>query len=105
MNQRDFSLTLLTSEERCFLGGWLFEGSDYPWSGPATRKLDSLGVRLCTEISFLTKAFSYSEPPNKFPPLGQPVSEDIPLPWKDKEAVLRRNEEVGNALKASNWAR
>jgi hypothetical protein len=87
------TMAILTVAETQFLDVFLHEATTSPFfSGPATKALYALGVEY-RDISYLAWAYQRDVPPTAF---GWGHSADVapPLPWTNREAVLRRNQEL-----------
>lgn len=87
------STTILTPEERAFLDVFLHEATTFPFfRGPATQALYGLGVEY-RDVSYLAWAYN-QEVPRTGPQWGHAAEVAPALPWPDREAVLRRNQEI-----------
>jgi hypothetical protein len=86
-------MTVLTPEEKEFLDVFLHEATTTPFfSGPATKVLYAIGVGY-HDISFLSWAYHHEVGMTNFG-WGHAAEVAPPLPWPDREAVLRRDKEV-----------
>src|SRR5947209_3398758 len=86
-------MTILTQEEKQFLDVFLHEATTSPFfDGPATKTLYAIGVEY-SDISYIAWAYEQDVPRTSF---GWGHSADVapPLPWTNREAVLRRNREI-----------
>jgi hypothetical protein len=82
----------LTREELAFLDVYCHEGTEPPFGGPATDALAGLGVYDGDTLN-LQWAYLRDRPPNG-PTVGHGSKVAPPLPWADREAVLRRDAEI-----------
>jgi hypothetical protein len=85
-------MSMLTPEEKAFLDVFLHEATTSPFNGPATKAIHGIGVAY-SDISHLAWAYNRESPPTIFG-WGHAAEVAPPLPWKDREAVLRRDQEV-----------
>ncbi len=86
-------MTILKPEEKEFLDVFLHEATTSPFfRGPATKALYAIGVEY-SDISYLAWAYNREVPRTSFE-WGHAADVAPPLPWANREAVLRRNEEV-----------
>jgi hypothetical protein len=86
-------MTILTSGEKEFLDVFLHEATTIPFfNGPATKALDGIGVEY-TDISYIAWAYQQEVPMANFE-WGHAAEVAPPLPWSERQAVLRRNEEI-----------
>ena len=86
-------MAILTSAERDFLDVFLHEATTSPFfKGPATRALNAIGVEY-RDISYLAWAYEQDVPRTSFE-LGHASDVSPPLPWPDRESVLRRDNEI-----------
>ena len=83
---------ILTPEELAFLDMYCHEGSEPPFGGPATEALKSIGV-FDGETLNLQWAYLRDVPPTD-PVIGHASNIAPPLPWTNREAVLRRDAEI-----------
>jgi hypothetical protein len=85
-------MTLLNPEEKPFLGVFLHEATTAPFTGPATKALHTLGVDY-GDISFLAWAYEQEHPRTDFA-VGHSSDVTPPLPWPNRQSVLRRDQEI-----------
>jgi hypothetical protein len=86
-------MTILTPKEKEFLDVFLHEATTAPFfSGPATKAIYGIGVEY-HDISYIAWAYDREVPRTSFE-WGHAVPVAPPLPWADREAVLRRNQEI-----------
>ena len=86
-------MTILTPEEKQFLDVFLHEATTSPFfSGPATKALYAIGVEY-RDISYIAWAYEQDVPRTGFE-WGHAAAVAPPLPWADRESVLRRNLEI-----------
>jgi hypothetical protein len=86
-------MAILTSEEKEFLDVFLHEATTEPFfKGPATKALYAIGVEY-RDISYIAWAYNQEVPRTSFE-WGHSAEVAPPLPWRDREAVLRRNTEI-----------
>jgi hypothetical protein len=83
---------ILTREEISFLDVYCYEGTELPFGGPATDVLRSIGVQNGDTLN-LQWAYLRDKPPTSLA-IGQPSKVAPPLPWPNRDAVLRRDAEV-----------
>jgi hypothetical protein len=86
-------MMILTAAEKEFLDVFLHEATTSPFfGGPATKALYGLGVEY-RDISYIAWAYERDVPRTSF---GWGHSADVAprLPWPNREAVLRRNQEI-----------
>lgn len=86
----------LTDHEMAFLAAFLYEVTTEPFTGPATKRLHANGIAY-TDITSLMTAYEREHPPtfdgnNLY--WGKPDPDPPPCPWPDREAALRREEEI-----------
>jgi hypothetical protein len=81
----------LSLPEQVFVGAFIFEGSDIPFTGPATEQLRSLGI-FSDDILNLIRAFAKSEKPGKLS-LGNPLPDSFQIPWRNREVILSREKD------------
>jgi len=89
---RDREMRILTLEEKLFLDVFLHEATTSPFTGPATKELHKIGVEY-GDISYIAWAYEQDVPRTSFE-LGHSAEEAPPLPWTNRESVLRRNKEI-----------
>jgi hypothetical protein len=92
----------LTPEELSFRDVFSHEGTERPFGGPATEALASIGVHHGDTLN-LQWAYLRDKPPTS-PAIGSAGSAAPPLPWANRDAVLRRDGEV-RALREESQAR
>jgi hypothetical protein len=86
-------MKILNPEEKAFLDVFLHEATTSPFfHGPATQALYGIGVEY-KDISYLAWAYDQDVPRSSFG-WGHAAAVAPPLPWSNREAVLRRNEEI-----------
>jgi hypothetical protein len=83
---------ILTPEELAFLDVYWHEGTELPFGGTATDTLTGLGVHDGDTLN-LQWAYLRDKPPTG-PVIGSAGPVAPPLPWADREAVLRRDAEI-----------
>lgn len=83
---------ILTREEIAFLDVYCHEGTEPPFGGPATAAMRRLGVQSGDTLN-LQWAYLRDQPPTG-PVIGHAGKVVPPLPWADREAVLRRDAEI-----------
>lgn len=84
---------ILTREETAFLDVYCHEGTEPPFGGPATDALRCIGVQNGETLN-LQWAYLRDQPPTG-PVIGHPSKAVPPLPWANRETVLRRDAELG----------
>jgi hypothetical protein len=85
-------MRILTPVEKLFLDVYLHEATTSPFTGPATDALHNIGVEY-GDISYIAWAYEQDVPRTSFE-VGHSAEVSPPLPWSNREAVLRRNEEI-----------
>ena len=88
----DLEMSILIPQEKSFLDVFLHEATTSPFSGPATQALHQIGVEY-RDISYIAWAYEQDVPRTSFE-IGHPADVAPPLPWTDRESVLRRNIEI-----------
>ena len=83
---------ILTREEISFLDVYCHEGTESPFGGPATGAMTNIGVQSGDTLN-LQWAYLRDKPPTG-PVIGNASAVAPPLPWPDREAVLRRDAEI-----------
>ncbi len=83
---------ILTAEEVAFLDVYCHEGTELPFGGPATSAMTRIGVQDGDTLN-LQWAYLRDKPPTG-PVIGQAGKVAPPLPWPDRDAVLRRDAEI-----------
>src|SRR5712691_11514593 len=89
---RGREMSILTPQEKSFLDVFLHEATTSPFTGPATKALHQIGVEY-SDISYIAWAYNREVPRTSYE-WGHSADVAPPLPWTDREAVLRRNEEI-----------
>lgn len=86
-------MAILTQEEKEFLDVFLHEATTSPFfSGPASKALHGIGVEY-HDLSYLSWAYD-REVPRASWEWGHAADISPPLPWLNRDAALRRNQEV-----------
>ena len=85
-------MSILTPQEKSFLDVFLHEATTSPFTGPATKALHQIGVEY-RDISYIAWAYNQEVPRTSFE-WGHSADVAPPLPWTNRESVLRRNEEI-----------
>ena len=83
---------ILTRDEISFLDIYCHEGTEPPFGGPATDAMTSIGVHSGDTLN-LQWAYLRDKPPTG-PVIGNASKVAPPLPWANREAVLRRDAEI-----------
>ena len=83
---------ILTHEEIAFLDVYCHEGTEPPFGGPATEAMTRIGIQSGDTLN-LQWAYLRDQPPTG-PEIGHASTVAPPLPWADREAVLRRDAEI-----------
>lgn len=83
---------ILTRDEISFVDVYCREGTDPPFGGPATDVLASIGVHSGDTLN-LQWAYLRDKPPTG-PVIGNASEIAPPLPWPNRQAVLRRDAEI-----------
>jgi hypothetical protein len=83
---------ILTREELAFLDVYCHEGTEPPFGGPASDAMTVIGVHDGDTLN-LQWAYLRDKPPTG-PTIGSACQVAPPLPWTDREAVLRRDGEI-----------
>lgn len=83
---------ILASDEILFLDVYCHEGTEPPFGGPATDALGSIGVQSGDTLN-LQWAYLRDKPPDG-PIIGKPSNIAPPLPWANREVVLRRDADI-----------
>jgi hypothetical protein len=94
---------ILTREELAFLDVYCHEGTERPFGGPATDVLTNIGVHNGDTLN-LQWAYLRDKPPTG-PTIGSASKVAPPLPWTNREAVLRRDAEIRAIREAMQSAR
>lgn len=83
---------ILTNNEIAFLDVYCHEGTEPPFGGQATRALTGIGV---SSGDTLNLQWAYlRDKPATGPVIGTASPTAPPLPWLNREAVLRRDAEI-----------
>jgi hypothetical protein len=85
-------MSLLTPQEIAFLDIFLHEATTSPFTGPATKALHHIGVEY-GDLSYLAWAYHHEVPRTSLE-WGHAAAVAPPLPWPNRESVLRRNQEI-----------
>jgi hypothetical protein len=85
-------MRLLTPEENRFLDVFLHEATTAPFTGPATKVLHQNGLEY-GDISYIAWAYEQDVPRTSFA-VGHAADVVPPLPWSNRQAALRRNQEI-----------
>ena len=88
---------ILTDEEISFLNVYCHEGTERPFGGPATDLMTSIAVQSGDTLN-LQWAYLRDKPPTG-PIIGNASTVAPPLPWANREAVLRRDAEIATIRK------
>jgi hypothetical protein len=83
---------ILTRDELSFLDVYCHEGTEPPFGGPATKAMASIGVHSGDTLN-LQWAYLRDRPPTG-PAIGHASDLAPPLPWPNRETVLRREAEI-----------
>jgi hypothetical protein len=83
---------ILTRAEIAFLDVYCHEGTELPFGGPATDVMTSIGVHNGDTLR-LQWAYLRDKPPIS-PTIGNASKVAPPLPWANRDAVLRRDAEI-----------
>jgi hypothetical protein len=83
---------IMTCEEIAFLDVYSREGTEAPFGGPATDVLRSLGVQSGDTLN-IQWAYLRDKPPSS-PAIGIASKVAPPLPWLNRQEVLRRDAEI-----------
>lgn len=83
---------ILTCDEISFLDVYCHEGTEPPFGGPATDALARIGIHNGDTLN-LQWAYLRDKPPTG-PVIGTASDQAPPLPWPNREAVLRRDAEI-----------
>ena len=87
------TMPILTPEEKDFLDVFLHEATTSPFfNGPATKALYAIGVEY-RDISYIAWAYNREVPRTSWE-WGHAAAVAPPLPWTDRESVLRRDKEI-----------
>jgi hypothetical protein len=94
---------ILTREEISFLDVYCYEGTEPPFGGPATDAMRGIGVQNGDTLN-LQWAYLRDKPPAG-PVIGRATGGAPPLPWANREAVLRRDAEIRAIREETQTAR
>jgi hypothetical protein len=83
---------ILTREEIAFLDVYCHEGTERPFGGPATDLMSRIGVQNGDTLN-LQWAYLRDKPPTG-PIIGEASKVPPPLPWPNRDAILRRDAEI-----------
>lgn len=83
---------ILSREEIEFLDVYCHEGTELPFGGPATDAMMRIGVQSGDTLN-LQWAYLRDKPPTG-PAIGKAGKVAPPVPWANREVVLRRDAEV-----------
>ena len=83
---------ILMRDEISFLDVYCHEGTEPPFGGLATEAMTSIGVHSGDTLN-LQWAYLRDKPPSS-PVIGNASDMAPPLPWPNREAVLRRDAEI-----------
>jgi hypothetical protein len=83
---------ILKPEEICFLDVYCYEGTQPPFGGPATDLMAAMGVHDGDTLNIQWAYLRDKRPTG--PVIGRASKIAPPLPWPDREAVLRRDAEI-----------
>lgn len=84
---------ILTIEEISFLDVYCYEGTEPPFGGPATEAMRRVGIQNGDTLN-LQWAYLRDKPPIG-PVIGKPGKTAPPIPWASRDAVIRRDAEIG----------
>jgi hypothetical protein len=85
-------MSILTPQEKSFLDVFLHEATTSPFTGPATKALHQIGVEY-GDISYIAWAYERDVPRTSYE-IGHSADVVPPLPWTNRESVLRGNKEI-----------
>jgi len=94
---------ILTPEEIAFLDVYCYEGTRPPFGGPASDEMASIGVHDGDTLN-IQWAYLRDKPPAG-PVIGRASEVAPPLPWANREAVLRRDAEIQAVREATQQLR
>src|SRR5262245_13704623 len=83
---------ILTREELAFLDVYCHEGPEFPFGGPATDAMTRIGIQNGDTLN-LQWAYLRDKPPTAAT-IGHASKVAPPLPWANRNAVLRRDAEI-----------
>ena len=84
---------LLTNNERAFLAVFIHEATTDPFKGPVTDELHRRDIYY-TDLSDLMEAYYVETSADQEPAAGEQNLQTPFCPWSDRDAVVRRNQEV-----------
>jgi hypothetical protein len=91
----------LTEHEEAFLAAYVYEATTEPFfSGPASKKIKANGI-FYSDIPSLCHAYERRHPPTCTETTlywGRPDPNPPECPWPNREAALRRNQELEQEL-------
>jgi hypothetical protein len=87
----------LTEHEDTFLAAFIYEATNEPFTGPATRSLHARGVSY-TDLYSLMTAYAQLHPGTPECPFGTQNPNPPPCPWPDRETALRREADIREEL-------
>ena len=86
-------MAILTRSEKEFLHVFLHEATTSPFfNGPASKALAAIDVEYA-DISYIAWAYEQEVPRTQFE-WGHAADTAPPLPWPNRESVLRRNKDI-----------
>jgi hypothetical protein len=94
---------MLTREEIAFLDVYCHEGTEPPFGDPATDLMRSMGVQNGDTLN-LQWAYLRDKPPTG-PVIGHRGKMAPPLPWANRDTVLRRDAELGTIRERTQRSR
>ena len=83
---------ILTRVEISFLDVYCHEGTELPFGGPATDAMTRIGAQNGDTLN-IQWAYLRDKPPTSAT-IGEASRAAPPLPWADREAVLRRDASI-----------
>lgn len=93
----------LTREEITFLDVYCHEGTETPFGGPATDAMTRIGTQSGDTLN-LQWAYLLNRPPTG-PVIGHASKGAPPLPWPNRDTVVRRDSEIRAIREAMQQAR
>jgi hypothetical protein len=94
---------ILTREEIAFLDVYCHEGTEPPFGGPATDAMAQIGVHSGDTLN-IQWAYLHDKPPAGLV-IGNASAVSPPLPWANREGVLRREAEIRTIREETQHAR
>jgi len=88
---------LLTAHERDFLAAFIYEATTDPFKGPATQDLHRRNI-CYTDLPHLVTAYYRENAGGQEGFGGKYNPTPAPCPWPDRDAAVRRNREIGEAI-------